>query len=300
MIDPHHSLLFGVDLTFNALSFTSCLWLLFTYSQTQEFSSAQFRMATNIAVSDLIIAITGFLAYLIDHNDSFYIINSFLALVAIWSSAYWTSTTGVLQYKKISKERGFNSGKFYDKSRKVWAVLCLAVPLIISIVLYGLDIDYSVSDYRFNKVPNIVTYTPVFLLIEALPLIVSITVTFISYMKQIKILKEFELFDMDINLSKLLKYPIAQSFIFLPSLGCKFFYIASPYTNVGFTAIRMFGYYLSGLINSFVYKIQTAEQQSEKSSIITPKVFPSVYDSRRQTMLESDGEKQSDDDYADL
>jgi len=166
-----------------------------------------------------------------------------------------------------------------------------------------MDIDYSVSDYRFNKIPNIVSYTPVFILIEALPLIASITVTFVSYMKQIKILKEFELFDMaDINISKLMKYPLAQSFIFLPSLGCKFWYIASPYTNVGFTAIRMFGYYLSGLINSFVYKIHTSEQQqSEKSSMIMPKVFPSVYDSRRQTMLiESDGEKQSDDDYADL
>ncbi len=132
MFEPTQTILFGVDITFNALSFTSCLWILFTYSQIQEFTSAQFRMATNIAVSDLFIAITGFLAYLIGKEDSFYSINSLLAVVAIWSSAYWTSSTAVLQYKKISKERGFNSGRFYEKSLKVWAALCLGIPIIIA------------------------------------------------------------------------------------------------------------------------------------------------------------------------
>jgi len=99
-----------------------------------------------------------------------------------------------------------------------------------------------------------------------------------------------------------MKYPIAQSFIFLPSLCCKFWYIASPYSNVWFTAVRLFGYYLSGFVNAFVYRIQNPDSKQEKTSISTPKVFPSVYDSRRQTMIESDGEgeKQSDDDFADL
>jgi len=127
------NILYAVSLLFNALSFSSCLFALFAYSKSRESTSAQFKMAINIALSDTLIAITGFLSFLVEKGDSFYEINSYLEILALWSSAFWVSTVAVLQYKKIAKERGFNSIKFYKKSMVVWFLLCVAFPLTFTV-----------------------------------------------------------------------------------------------------------------------------------------------------------------------
>lgn len=124
--------LFFVNIIFNALSLISGIWLLCTYSNSSDHSGAQSKMVANIALSNSVIAITGFLTFLIDQDDSFYRINIILSLIGLWSSAFWTSATNILFYKKIAKAGGFNSSNFYRKTLYAWAFTCLLIPLILT------------------------------------------------------------------------------------------------------------------------------------------------------------------------
>lgn len=132
MFDFSDQTLFFVNLTFNALSLVSCIWLLCAYSHSYDPTGAQSKMVANIAISNCVIAITGFLTYLIDQDDSFYRINTILSLIGLWSSAFWTSATNILFYKKIAKAGGFNSANFYQRTVYTWVFTCLFVPLILT------------------------------------------------------------------------------------------------------------------------------------------------------------------------
>ena len=159
--------------------------------------------------------------------------------------------------------------------------------LLFRVTFNFLQIEYALGSNRFDKVPSSSQYVPLFIFIEVIPLITSITVTTISYMRQVSVLKKLKLFDMvDIDMKKLLKYPAAQFFIFIPCLIGRACFIISPYNSLVLNSIRLFGYYVSGIINSFVYRVRNTEEQSMKGSFLGPRVFPNAYDSRRPTTIE--------------
>jgi len=232
-------------------------------------------MLVNLTLSDFLIAITGFLTHFSPKYDTACACNIFLSLVGYWSSAFWSSATNILLYKKIAKAGGFNSGNFYQQSIYAWIGSCLFVPLILTLVVFNIiELHYAPSANRFEKrVSNSQNFIA-FLLVEAIPFTFSILVSFVSSFKQIKILKELDVFHlMDISTFKLLRYPIAQCLVFLPSLICKTWYFQVPFTSKFFTAIRLFGYDLAGFIDSLVYRTQGFSIERSKKASFANKVF---------------------------
>jgi len=252
-------------------------------------------------MSDCLLAISGFVTYLIDKDDSFFKINTTLSLIALWSSAYWSSALGVFLYQKIAKARGFNSGLFYQRSLYVWSAACVLVPIVLIMVVFSyLGIIYTPNDNRFEKVASSSQHIIIYTCLEVVPFMVCMLINWISYIKQIQILKEFDLFTLvDLQPSKLLRYPIAQCLIFLPSLICKTIYIFLLYNSTFGNAIRMFGYYLAGFINTLAYGTQKSKEGA-KSSMVTTKVFPASFDISDHITVSDEPEEMDEERYREL
>lgn len=161
-----------------------------------------------------------------------------------------------------------------------------------------LELDYAPSDNRFTKHTNVNSNFTAFLLIEVIPFVFSIIVSFVSSAKQIKILKELGVFSVvDISSFKILRYPIAQCLIFLPSLICRSVYFQVAYTSLILTSVRLFGYYLAGFIDSIVYHTQSLSiERSKNSSITNHKVFPHSIGTAAQSSF-GDENSFEDDEY---
>jgi len=278
LFDPSdHQILSITNITFNSFSLMSCLYLLFTNSKSSNLTDPQFKLILNIFISDTLIALTGFTRYFIDHHDSFYQINTVLSLIALWSSNFFASTLAIFLYRKIARARGLNSPNFYKKSLIAWFITCFCLPVITYLVLFfGFGIQYSsLSDNKFKQITYHTTQIVLFIAFEAVPFVAGIFVTFLCAVKQINVLKELEIFDLgDISAMKILKYPFAQSLVFLPAVVCKSLFIFSPYTNILLRVIKLFGYDLAGVINGLTYNQQVKNLEARRESLLFSKITP--------------------------
>jgi len=226
----------------------------------------------------------------LDKEYNFYKIFLILTLIALWSSAFWSATLAVFLYKKISLARELDPRAFYIYSKRIWAFVCVFAPVMLFLVVFNIfGIKYSLNNNKFEFEANKLRYVLLFSGLEGLPFIASIFVTLISSIKKIRVIRQFDLSDfVEVHPWKLLRFPLGQALIFLPSLICRSLYLVSPYQSLILSSIRLFGYDLAGFINALVYGNQIKNLVSRKNSLVEPKMFPQGFNTRSTTAMGHD------------